>query len=319
MAVMMPTEDFPFLPSGLAEVNKMITEYGDMFSDSQCKVCSAVLISESQKLTHYQSKKHANKVRRYLSIKNATEPSSKKFKSSPDSDVANGDTTERSKVCHVCNTTFSSVVVAESHYKGKVHAKSLRLKTLGPSTQAQPPVAALPLKKKGEEPAGGVATAVSLGPAEDDPDRFCSICKASFNNPIMAQQHYAGKKHKKQLTKRKLMETYGPATTPAVTVKGFCCVVCCIELNSVEQYQAHISGSKHKNQVKRSGHTALLSPSESHFPSGDDFAGVTEFGRAEQNSEWMEESDDPLYRNQGQPLPSDPASFSYQDLEFNKD
>lgn len=35
-------------------VNKMIKEHGDLFSDSQCKVCSAALISESQKLTHYQ-------------------------------------------------------------------------------------------------------------------------------------------------------------------------------------------------------------------------------------------------------------------------
>lgn len=35
-------------------VNKMIKEHSDLFSDSQCKVCSAVLISESQKLTHYQ-------------------------------------------------------------------------------------------------------------------------------------------------------------------------------------------------------------------------------------------------------------------------
>lgn len=32
----------------------MIKEHGDLFSDSQCKICSAVLISESQKLTHYQ-------------------------------------------------------------------------------------------------------------------------------------------------------------------------------------------------------------------------------------------------------------------------
>ena len=48
----------------------------------------------------------------------------------------------------------------------------------------------------------------------NNPDRFCSICQASFNNPLMAQQHYAGKKHKKQLTKQKLMETYGPSTSP---------------------------------------------------------------------------------------------------------
>lgn len=46
-------------------------------------------------------------------------------------DCNNGDT-DRSKVCHVCNMTFSSPVVAESHYQGKVHAKNLRLKNIGP-------------------------------------------------------------------------------------------------------------------------------------------------------------------------------------------
>lgn len=39
-------------------VNRMIKENSDLFSDSQCKVCSAVLISESQKLAHYQVRFH---------------------------------------------------------------------------------------------------------------------------------------------------------------------------------------------------------------------------------------------------------------------
>lgn len=83
-------------------VDRMIRENSHIFTDAQCKVCSAMLISESQKLAHYQvlqatrcywisysgcnwieylltinpvffptlrqSKKHANKVRRYMSI-----------------------------------------------------------------------------------------------------------------------------------------------------------------------------------------------------------------------------------------------------------
>ncbi|MEQ2196368.1 hypothetical protein XENOCAPTIV_021409 [Xenoophorus captivus] len=48
----------------------------------------------------------------------------------------------------------------------------------------------------------------------NNPDRYCSTCKASFNNPLMAQQHYAGKKHKKHMTRLKLMETYKPSTAP---------------------------------------------------------------------------------------------------------
>ncbi|XP_018548101.1 zinc finger protein 346 isoform X2 [Lates calcarifer] len=254
MAVVMQTEDFPYLPSGPAEVNKMIKEHGDLFSDSQCKVCSAVLISESQKLTHYQSKKHANKVRRYLSIQNEKEPALKKLKSSSsDSDCNNGDT-DRSKVCHVCNMTFSSPVVAESHYQGKVHAKNLRLKTVG----LQAPVASQTAptaqpKKKPIEDSSAVSATGGNNNNNNNPDRFCSICQASFNNPLMAQQHYVGKKHRKQMTKLKLMETYGPSTAPASTLKGYPCTICNIELNSVEQYQSHISGAKHKNQMKKSG------------------------------------------------------------------
>ncbi|KAM4620125.1 zinc finger protein 346 isoform 2-T3 [Polymixia lowei] len=247
----------------------MIKEHGDLFSDSQCKVCSAVLISESQKLTHYQSKKHANKVRRYLCIQNEKESTFKKLKpSSSETDCNNGDT-DRYKVCHVCNMTFSSAVMAESHYQGKVHAKNLRLKTTGSQTPVpQPAVAAAQPKKK---PADELSSATTSG--NDNPDRFCSICHASFNNPLMAQQHYVGKKHKKQMTKLKLMETYGPSTAPASTVKGYSCTVCDIELNSVEQYQAHISGAKHKNQMKKSG----LSPAESQHGTGHHQGGDNQF------------------------------------------
>lgn len=35
-------------------VDRMIKENSHIFTDTQCKVCSAVLISESQKLAHYQ-------------------------------------------------------------------------------------------------------------------------------------------------------------------------------------------------------------------------------------------------------------------------
>nr|XP_040036846.1 zinc finger protein 346 isoform X1 [Gasterosteus aculeatus aculeatus] len=294
MADAMQTDDFPYLPSGAAEVNKMIKEHGDLFSDSQCKICSAVLISESQKLTHYQSKKHANKVRRYLSIQNETEPSLKKFKSSAsDGQDCNGDA-NRSKVCHICNMTFSSPVMAESHYQGKVHAKNLRLKAVGPlppAVASQTTPTAPPKKKPGDVPAPG---------ADDNsnPDRFCSICQASFNNPLMAQQHYVGKKHRKQMTKQKLMETYGPSTAPASTLKGYPCTVCSIELNSVEQYQSHISGAKHKNQVKKSG----LNTAENHDAAEESFEAdvpyAAEDGYAAQNAAYAPEDTEYSEENQ---------------------
>lgn len=49
-----------------------------------------------------------------------------------------------------------------------------------------------------------------------DPDKFCSLCHATFNDPAMAQQHYMGKKHRKQETKLKLVAHYGRLAGPAV-------------------------------------------------------------------------------------------------------
>ncbi|PNI18122.1 ZNF346 isoform 6 [Pan troglodytes] len=94
-----------------------------------------------------------------------------------------------------------------------------------------------------------------------DPDKFCSLCHATFNDPVMAQQHYVGKKHRKQETKLKLMARYGRLVDPAVTDfpagKGYPCKTCKIVLNSIEQYQAHVSGFKHKNQSPKTVASSL--------------------------------------------------------------
>uniref|UniRef100_A0A3B5LM02 Zinc finger protein 346 n=1 Tax=Xiphophorus couchianus TaxID=32473 RepID=A0A3B5LM02_9TELE len=149
-------------------------------------------------------------------------------------DCNNGDT-DRLKACHLCNMTFTSPVMAESHYQGKFHAKRLKMKAVESQTPASQ--SSQPVEKPADNSAGGSET-----DNNNNPDRFCSTCKASFNNPLMAQQHYAGKKHKKHMTRLKLMETYGPSTAPASTLNGYPCTVCSIVLNSVEQYQSHISG-----------------------------------------------------------------------------
>lgn len=42
-----------------------------------------------------------------------------------------------------------------------------------------------------------------------DSDRYCGLCAAWFNNPLMAQQHYDGKKHKKNAARVALLEQLG--------------------------------------------------------------------------------------------------------------
>ncbi|XP_035415473.1 zinc finger protein 346 isoform X1 [Cygnus atratus] len=248
--------DAAALPVGREAVERLIRENGHIFTEAQCKVCSALLISESQRLAHYQplsalqSKKHANKVRRYLSIHGEDELAPGKRmkvdanKQESKQEGSNGE--DRNKCCPICNMTFSSPAVATSHYLGKTHAKNVkqqspRAEEVAPS-QKHP--ATLP-----------TSTVSSNEENKDitDPDKFCSLCHATFNNPLMAKQHYVGKKHRKQETKHKLMAHYGRTPdAPAASFmagKGYPCNTCNIVLNSIEQYQAHISGFKHKNQM----------------------------------------------------------------------
>ncbi|XP_055286634.1 zinc finger protein 346 isoform X3 [Moschus berezovskii] len=218
-------------PVGREEVEHMIQKNQCLFTNTQCKVCCALLISESQKLAHYQSKKHANKVKRYLAI-HGMETLKGEMKRL-DSDQKSSRSKDKNQCCPICNMTFSSPVVAQSHYLGKTHAKNLKLKQQSTKVEA--------LHQNREM---------------IDPDKFCSLCHATFNDPVMAQQHYVGKKHRKQETKLKLMAHYGRLADPAVTDssagKGYPCKTCKIVLNSIEQYQAHVSGFKHKNQSPKS-------------------------------------------------------------------
>ncbi|XP_043837022.1 zinc finger protein 346 [Dromiciops gliroides] len=229
-------------PVGKEAVDRMIQENNHLFTDVQCKVCNAVLISESQKLAHYQSKKHANKVRRYTSIHKEEEfNDGKKLKLDSKQESSRGD--DRDRCCAICNMTFSSPIVAQSHYLGKTHAKNMKLK------QSNSQV---------EVPAKLHINAITPSLSEDsgdtsDPDKFCNLCHATFNNPSMAKQHYVGKKHRKQETKVKLMAHYGKSKDSPITTSeagwGYPCNTCKIILNSIEQYQAHISGFKHRNHI----------------------------------------------------------------------
>ncbi|XP_067160809.1 zinc finger protein 346 isoform X4 [Apteryx mantelli] len=241
------------LPVGKEAVDRMIRENSHIFTDAQCKVCSALLISESQKLAHYQSKKHANKVRRYLSIHGEEELAHGKkmkldAKQESKQESSNGE--DRNKCCPICNMTFSSPAVATSHYLGKTHAKNMKQQSPKVEVSIHPTEVVPPQKHPATLPASTVSSNEENKDITD-PDKFCSLCHATFNNPLMAKQHYVGKKHRKQETKHKLMAHYGrtpdaPASS-FMAGKGYPCNTCNIVLNSIEQYQAHISGFKHKN------------------------------------------------------------------------
>lgn len=39
-----------------------------------------------------------------------------------------------------------------------------------------------------------------------DPNKYCSLCAATFNNPHMALQHYNGRKHQRNLSRQELLK-----------------------------------------------------------------------------------------------------------------
>ncbi|KAH0507236.1 Zinc finger matrin-type protein 4 [Microtus ochrogaster] len=157
------------------------------------------------------------------------------------------DTVDKNKCCTLCNMSFTSAVVADSHYQGKIHAKRLKL-LLG----EKPPLktTATPLNSL-KAPRVDTAPVVSSPYQRRDSDRYCGLCAAWFNNPLMAQQHYDGKKHKKNAARVALLEQLGTSLDLG-ELRGlrrtYRCTICSVSLNSIEQYHAHLQGSKHQTK-----------------------------------------------------------------------
>lgn len=49
----------------------------------------------------------------------------------------------------------------------------------------------------------------------NNPNKYCKLCPASFNSPLMAQQHYAGKKHKRNEARKKFIDKIREKPLPA--------------------------------------------------------------------------------------------------------
>ncbi|XP_057217173.1 zinc finger matrin-type protein 1 [Triplophysa rosa] len=227
----------------------------DLLTDKFCHVCEATLLYESQRVSHYEGKKHAQRVKLHLQNKNAERnKQSEECKGSLGGVSANPD-----KFCELCNMVFSSPTVAKSHYEGKVHAKNVRKAT----TNAPPHGTSTPVLGSSAPPVRPAEVAVQkqtsqepndtsgLGEQEvnvDDPNKYCALCKATFNNPVVAQQHYGGRKHQRNQTRQQMMDELGDQSEHA---SALTCPICCLTFSSIEMYQAHMQGNKHIVKEKK--------------------------------------------------------------------
>ncbi|KAM6402360.1 lysine-rich coiled-coil protein 1 [Pluvialis apricaria] len=235
----------------------------DLFTDNFCKVCKAVLQFESQRVSHYKGKKHAQKVRLYIQVhgeKDERQEHGKQKKTHYINFQMDGSgIVDKNKYCNLCNMVFTSPIVALSHYLGKIHAKKLKqlsgdqahvpAQSTQPVSALQKPLAEKPfLPSKAEESSSSSNTMLKL----NDPDKYCRLCCAPFNNPLTAQQHYVGKKHRRNEARKKVLEELGDKAVPAesgttaIGVGYYVCSICNVTLTSIETYQSHMQGNKHR-------------------------------------------------------------------------
>lgn len=222
-----------------------------LLTDSFCHVCEASLIHESQRVSHYEGKKHAQRVRMYLNKK------AKMNKQRQESEgLLIGLSAE--KFCEMCSMVFSSPTVAKSHYEGKVHAKNMRKNNVppprvlsAPVTEPTAPIAIpseVPVQNQVTQEQKDTSGLADQGVDLSDPNKYCPLCSASFNNPLVAQQHYSGRKHQRNQARQDMLDQMGEKSEQASSLT---CPICCLTLSSIEMYQSHMQGNKHLIKEKK--------------------------------------------------------------------
>ncbi|XP_008586686.1 PREDICTED: zinc finger matrin-type protein 1 [Galeopterus variegatus] len=85
----------------------------------------------------------------------------------------------------------------------------------------------------------------------NNPNKYCKLCAASFNSPIMAQQHYVGKKHKRNEARKTFVDKKREKPLPAksnanaLSTRTYVCRVCSITFTSLDMFRSHTRESGH--------------------------------------------------------------------------
>ncbi|XP_060039243.1 zinc finger matrin-type protein 1 isoform X1 [Erinaceus europaeus] len=245
-------------------------EKTDLFTDNVCNICGLVLELESQRILHYE--------------------------------VHRSDVTDRNKFCDLCNMIFSSSVVAQSHYVGKGHAKKVKQlmeeNNEGSPSGSTQEMAGVPITTTVstflkpltvKSPPGGIKDKTMPSSSNDlnlnNPSKYCKLCPASFNSPLMAQQHYVGKKHKRNEARKKYVDKIrerpppGKSDANARHKRNYDCYICDLTFTSLAMFRLHMQGSEH--QMKETAVINLVKNSRKIQDSSQDECAV--YTRVQQN------------------------------------
>jgi len=172
----------------------------------RCEVCAMSFNNKIEGTQHINGKNHDKQVRNWLQdyckTKGVEMPTKKKKEGDlstngqevPTKKKKEGDASEKQETaakkkeayapvnpedreCSICNVSFTSAVIAESHYSGKKHRSKVNSTDSNSST--------------GTAPAGKKPT-----PPPPQGNFRCNLCNVAATDENGLQMHYEGKKHK---------------------------------------------------------------------------------------------------------------------------
>ncbi|KAJ3602093.1 hypothetical protein NHX12_029852 [Muraenolepis orangiensis] len=199
-------------PGGKRELESEVSEEIKLCEAGEC---SYLRPQHRGTLRNIFGKKHIHRVQHYLQCKRAQGDVievSGGLKKDVESDQL--------MFCDLCNMAFCTPGTAQTHYKGRPHIHKQQVLSRQKQAFSQPGM---------------------------DPDS-CALCSVTFKNPNMALQHYSCRKHRRNLSRQKMLQDLREDAQKASCLT---CQMCNAKFESVEMYQAHMQGSKHHIKAKK--------------------------------------------------------------------
>ncbi|KAI5712939.1 hypothetical protein M8J75_012476 [Diaphorina citri] len=171
--------------------------------------------------------------------------------------------------CNLCLVSIKQPGMMRLHYQGKSHVKRMkgwmyktkhehRMSVDQIESICEPNDIGAPSAAEVVEP--GPVSAPSEDKNLDDQDlTYCHLCNVPISSPVVAKQHYTGKRHQKALANRqgenvpaKSKDSDASADSGQATQdsKKWFCHVCNVNSASEDQYEVHLSGKRHKKAWK---------------------------------------------------------------------
>ncbi|XP_053566133.1 zinc finger matrin-type protein 3 [Bombina bombina] len=224
----------------LAKVLEQDPSLEDLCKPLSCKLCNVTLNSAQQAQAHYQGKNHSKKLRNYCASSSC--PASSRMSQTLETESlqavpASPNMTPlktggrvilatENDYCKLCDASFSSPVVAQAHYKGKNHAKRLRLAETPSNSFVDSAESKRRARKDGNEHKmtqsrrNTCTVQNNTGPYFNPRSRqriprdlamcvtpsgqfYCSMCNAGASEEAEFRQHLETKQHKSKVSEQR--------------------------------------------------------------------------------------------------------------------